>query len=357
LPGDALTRDDARVVQRTLPHDRRIEQWYRDHHARLRGFCTRLLGDLATAEDVAQETLLRAWSNRDLFEPGADIRPWLFRVARNLCTDALRARARFVDVTPPDRADDDTDPVVPLERAETDQLVRRALEGLTERQRKILLLRDVEGVEYSELASRMGVNENTARAVLFRARRGLRKRFLEVARATAALALWPILRLRARRLPTVEQAAMITGHAGLSIVAAIALLVAPTGDDVLRAAAAEAAARATVAGLGAEAVDLGPADPDLSGRPWVSGASGVVRDLVPSASLSAARSGEARVHATTPNPATGGEAEVWADVWREADDNQSTLLQTYDEANETACTGMTATCALVDETLTTLEGP
>ncbi|MGH7337350.1 MAG: RNA polymerase sigma factor, partial [Myxococcota bacterium] len=376
LPGNVAARDEARTrTRRSEPRrselrvtahaaDLRVvppadepcvEQWYRQHHARLRAHCSRLLGDPATAEDIAQEALLRAWSNRDRFEPGADIGPWLFRVARNLCTDVMRTRSRVVIATPPEQADTDADPALPIERAETDALVRRALDGLTPRQRQALMLRDVEGIEYPELASRMGVDENAARAMLFRARRGLRKRFLEVARATAALALWPFLRVRAgRRSMTVEQLSLAAGHAGLSIVAVVALLVAPAQGDVLRAAATEAAARASVASATVEAGVGLVGTGEAAGRPSMRPSTRATI-LQPSVAVTANRRGEAHVRVTTPNPVTGDEADIFADVWREADGKESTVLNLYDDVNETACAGLSGGCESVDGALNPLE--
>jgi len=96
------------AMQATLTRDRAEDQfdnWYRCHHGAQWNYCTRFLRDGATAADVTQEALLRAWTRRDQFESESQVRPWLFRVARNLCIDTIRSRSKVVPSDSlPDRA-------------------------------------------------------------------------------------------------------------------------------------------------------------------------------------------------------------------------------------------------------------
>src|SRR5690348_4257532 len=62
------------------------------HRRELTGYCYRMLGCGADAEDAVQETLLRAWRAADSFEGRSSLRSWLFRIATNICTDMHRAR-------------------------------------------------------------------------------------------------------------------------------------------------------------------------------------------------------------------------------------------------------------------------
>jgi len=152
-----------------------FETWYRCHRAPLENYCTRFLRDGATAADVTQEALLRAWTRRDQFVSESQVRPWLFRVARNLCIDTIRSRSKVVpSASIPDRAGEG-DAATRLDREQVATTVRRAMTGLSERHQQLLIQRDVHGVAYDQLAEEMGVTTEGARAVIFRARRCLQQ--------------------------------------------------------------------------------------------------------------------------------------------------------------------------------------
>lgn len=152
-----------------------FETWYRCHRAPLENYCTRFLRDGATAADVTQEALLRAWTRRDQFVSESQVRPWLFRVARNLCIDTIRSRSKVVpSASIPDRAGEG-DAASRLDREQVATTVRRAMDNLSARHQHLLIQRDVQGVAYDQLAEEMGVTTEGARAVIFRARRCLQQ--------------------------------------------------------------------------------------------------------------------------------------------------------------------------------------
>lgn len=150
--------------------------WYRDHFERLRRLCVRMLDDPAGAEDIAQETLLRAWLGRDRMR-AEDLGAWLTVVARNLCVSHMRKRWRAVphDVLP-DVVDHRHDPAAAAERSETRRTLQRALQEVGDRHRRLLMLREIGDIEYSELGEELGLSEGGTRSLLFRARRRLRER-------------------------------------------------------------------------------------------------------------------------------------------------------------------------------------
>lgn len=135
-----------------------------------------MLGDVAEAEDVTQEAMLRLWKIAPQWRPGeAQVATWLHRVARNLCTDRLRAR-RWATAPieaagdPADLAPGAAERMVAGERA---QAVVAALGQLPERQREAVILRHIEGLSNPEIAERMEVSVEAVESLTARGRRAL----------------------------------------------------------------------------------------------------------------------------------------------------------------------------------------
>lgn len=325
-----------------------FNRWFRAHHARLRAFCTRYVGDAATAEDVTQETLLRAWARRASFEQDGDIRSWLYCVARNLCVEHLRARTRLVAHEElPEHPDHDADPIVPLERAEERRLIREALGAVSERHRTFLVARDVEGLGYEELAARFGLSEESARAVLFRARRGLRERFIAATGTLVAAMIAIKIRItgalrRASDVATTFTAADVAiAHIGLglAIAGAIAGLQQPAPargtERVASTAAISVAPQAVRASTGAmRAPDATPRAAAPS-RPLVRG------------HLDRAH-GDASVETTVRNPVTGDDEHAWMRVWRKTGNGDSVVLTETDKVANATCEIEPEACAALD---------
>jgi RNA polymerase sigma-70 factor (ECF subfamily) len=146
------------------------------HVAAVHAVGRRILADEAEAEDVAQETFLRLWRKAGSIEVGpAGVRPWLNRVAQNLCLDRIRARRTEAEPTddPPEIA---TAPeqLRGLETAELEQKVRYALEQLPERQRLALVLFHYQGMSQNEAASTLEISAEALESLLARARRTLK---------------------------------------------------------------------------------------------------------------------------------------------------------------------------------------
>jgi RNA polymerase sigma-70 factor (ECF subfamily) len=135
-------------------------------------FVHRLTGDVALAEDIAQEALLRY-----LKSPGAVAHPraWLFRVATNLVRDHARRRATAERPVPVD-ADAVPRPDEELERKENVGRARAALDRLSERDRAALLMRET-GMPYAEIAAALDVRTDTVATIVMRALRRFRKAY------------------------------------------------------------------------------------------------------------------------------------------------------------------------------------
>ncbi len=134
----------------------------------------RLLGDLAEAEDVAQEAMLRLWRIAPDWRPGeAKVTTWLYRVTANLCTDRLRKR-RSVGL---DEIAEPADPTPSVaahlqDRARADAL-QTALNALPERQRQAVVLRHIEGLSNPEIARVMETNLRAVESLTARGKRAL----------------------------------------------------------------------------------------------------------------------------------------------------------------------------------------
>ena len=160
--------------------------------------CYRMVGSVDEAEDLVQETYLRAWRSYGTFEGRSSLRTWLYRIATNACLSALEQRGRRVLPSglggpaddpdgPPDPAEPEVtwlgpvpDAVVTPEAADPATLVAArdsvrlalvaALQYLPARQRAVLLLREVLGVRASEVAAMLGVSTAAVKSALQRAR-------------------------------------------------------------------------------------------------------------------------------------------------------------------------------------------
>ena len=135
----------------------------------------RMLRDDAEAEDVAQETLLRLWRNAAGLELGeGGVRPWLRRVAANLCIDRVRAQR---NTSLGDALPEEIEPASQMTRLAERELSKRvdtALKALPERQRLALTLFHYEGMSQIEVGNAMGISDEAVESLLARARRTLK---------------------------------------------------------------------------------------------------------------------------------------------------------------------------------------
>ena len=153
-----------------------IRELWRTHGTALLRFALKLtLGDRQRAEDIVQETLLRAWRHPEVVGSGQlAIRPWLFTVTRHVAIDMWRARSRSEEVID-DRQTDLADPVEHIERAVTALDVRAALAHLTPEHRQVIVEMYFYGRSVAEIADRLGIPAGTVKSRTYYGLRQLRR--------------------------------------------------------------------------------------------------------------------------------------------------------------------------------------
>ena len=139
-------------------------------------FLLRLTGSPGDAMDLTQDAFLRAYQNLDRWRPDALFRTWLFRIARNLAFDRLR-RDKIVEFVALDEQDDTPDhaagPEQALATAQRVRLLESALTRLSPEHREIILLREIEGMSYDDIAAVLDLHPGTVKSRLARARAAL----------------------------------------------------------------------------------------------------------------------------------------------------------------------------------------
>jgi RNA polymerase sigma-70 factor (ECF subfamily) len=172
VPADEATRIEPTVTQ---PFDA-IEE----HVGSVYRYALRLTRRPDLAEDLTQETLLRAWRNRQHLRDQRVTRVWLFKIATNLWTDQLR-RVRFRPVTlHSEPACPRPLPASASDERENVRIALAAMDELPSRQRQVLYLVTCENMAHGEVATILGINESAVKANLSLARKDMRLRLKDI---------------------------------------------------------------------------------------------------------------------------------------------------------------------------------
>ena len=153
-----------------------IERLFRELYPPVYGFCFTMTRKTADAEDLAQQTFLKAFASLRQFRPAQPIGPWILRIAHNLFISQLRSRRRQADLDDPELEllpSDDPAPEAAALSKETRTEVRRALRSLPPPAQVILVLRYQHQLSYEEIAAVVDTPVTTVTNRLFEARRQL----------------------------------------------------------------------------------------------------------------------------------------------------------------------------------------
>lgn len=158
-----------------------FEELIRQYEKKVYTLCFRMCGNSEDAEEAAQDAFLALWRGIDRFRQESSLSTWIYRLATNACIDTLRRRKKqsgsvslddeelFVDAV-----DTSPQPQETVEHREAQKLLQKGLSALPEEYRKVLILREIEGLSYTEIAESASIELGTVKSRISRGRSLLR---------------------------------------------------------------------------------------------------------------------------------------------------------------------------------------
>jgi RNA polymerase sigma-70 factor (ECF subfamily) len=164
----------ARIKEGDMDAFRELVEMHRD---RIYAFVFYMTGDRSDADDITQETFIKAYKGLSKFRGDSSVYTWLHRIAMNLCIDRVRKLKKRKEVPLSEIIPSHVEePFREAERSELRRIIEVALSGIPEKQRVILIMYEIQGFSYEEIASILGCPIGTVRSRLHKARNGLRER-------------------------------------------------------------------------------------------------------------------------------------------------------------------------------------
>ena len=181
-----MTREqDAAIVRKVLGGDANaFETLVLEYEKNVYNIALRMTGNSEDAADMTQEAFIKAYNSLQSFRGDSKFSVWLYRIVSNVCLDFLRSKNRRPTVSLSvedddgedaqlDVADESQSPELLLDRKLTRDSVRRGLDSLPPDYRQILLLREIQGLSYDEIAQALSLEVGTVKSRIFRARKRL----------------------------------------------------------------------------------------------------------------------------------------------------------------------------------------
>ncbi len=181
------SRTEALLVEAARGGDERaFGELYERYRRRIFSYVLSIVRDPGRAEDIAQEVFVSALRRMRSSDRAISFKPWIYEIAKNAGIDELRrvARTREVSIeqgSGEQLASAEPSPVTSFERGQQLAILNGAFRGLSERQHKVMVLRELEGLSYTEIAARTGMTVPMVESALLRARRRLSQEYDEIA--------------------------------------------------------------------------------------------------------------------------------------------------------------------------------
>jgi RNA polymerase sigma-70 factor (ECF subfamily) len=172
----AATAEDSALAAACQAGDlRAYERLFAMQGARMKNLARNLLGNPLDAEDAVQDTFLKVQRSIGSFRGQSSFVTWTFRILVNTCHDARRKRNRKKEVANEDLGETPVvEPRAAVSHPSLKMALERALADLTQHQRDVFLLYEVEGFRHSEIASMLEITEAASKNTLFQAKKNLR---------------------------------------------------------------------------------------------------------------------------------------------------------------------------------------
>lgn len=178
---------DGELVQKVQGGDRSaFDPLVLKYRHRIMGIASRILGDRAEAEDLAQDVFVKAFFSLKQFQGEALFSTWLYRITANSCLNHRRKRLRDLQLagdlggTEPIHGDGASNPHMLLEKKEFKAVLEKTIATLPKERRIVLILRDIEGLSYDDIADSLGLELGTVRSRLHRARLEIQESIKEI---------------------------------------------------------------------------------------------------------------------------------------------------------------------------------
>lgn len=170
--------------------DGAFEQLFSRYRRRIWSYVSGIIGDADRAEDVTQEVFISVLRRMRDTERPIVFKPWIYQIAKNACIDELRRTRRNYEIPFDQERDSESEvddlfsrapgPDVAVESKQQLEGLRAAFRGVSDVHHRILVLRELEGLSYSEIGERLGMSRPVVESTLFRARRRLAEEYEEL---------------------------------------------------------------------------------------------------------------------------------------------------------------------------------
>ena len=176
---------EKKIIEKVLGGDANaFEELVLKYEKTVYNLALRMVGDRDDASDMTQEAFIKAYGSLSSFRGDSKFSVWIYRIATNVCLDFLRSKSRKQQVSLTVSDDDDEDaqldipdpssaPEQQLMQKMSMQSVEEGLKTLPDKQRQILVMRELGGMSYAEIGKALSLEEGTVKSRIFRARKRL----------------------------------------------------------------------------------------------------------------------------------------------------------------------------------------